>query len=563
MSKRAEGLKYVPEEHVISEPPKMVEADNFEKELEKVHGAHLERIRKRKEATTSELERQDKVIEEADKSRKSRKDPTKPMFSEPQVELSTAEKLAKVKKGGPLIQAERVKRKVKEIKEKALKEAIKESQDPTKPMFSEPQVELSTAEKLAKVKKGGHLAQADKERLDIKQKEKAEAKRVAKRIKEITDEVIYPNKSKKSKEKEVKKAGEDIAEVSDVSSVEKVSNQPEEEIELTDKDIEIVEDEKPEEEIELTEKDIEIIEEEKPIELKDLSVKFKAKLDRILEAYEEAQNAQKFMDFMLKVSPMLLTKEEIENNSTINQYLKSNFKEEELGLRYDDFLVALPTKEDYVDHARGGKIEEAVKHAPDTNQIPELHPQSGEISAKERKNRNSDNSNSPKVEIEQRYAKESRLYTEAKIAYVRAYREYDPSFTTNKPDDLVAEAKPPFFAFGFAAKELKRLYGVMVQAGENKGPVSLSEKLKSSPKVDTFLDDITMQRGRGFEKRLLEIKNFFIKKYKMSDVEADKFLLGEEIKGLFKGGQKQMQKEYRSLIDNPAYEKFIKIKPKN
>ena len=72
-----------------------------------------------------------------------------------------------------------------------------------------------------------------------------------------------------------------------------------------------------------------------------------------------------------------------------------------------------------------------------------------------------------KVENDRQRAKESRA-EEAQTAYAQAYREYDPRFTKNKPDDLIAITRPPFFSlFSSAAKELKRLYGVMVKAREN------------------------------------------------------------------------------------------------
>ncbi len=64
-------------------------------------------------------------------------------------------------------------------------------------------------------------------------------------------------------------------------------------------------------------------------------------------------------------------------------------------------------------------------------------------------------------------ARESESET-AQTAYVKAYREYDPRFTTNKPDDQIAKTKPPFFAFGKAVRELRRLHGVMVRAEDSK-----------------------------------------------------------------------------------------------
>jgi hypothetical protein len=64
-------------------------------------------------------------------------------------------------------------------------------------------------------------------------------------------------------------------------------------------------------------------------------------------------------------------------------------------------------------------------------------------------------------------AQESRS-NEATTDYVEAYKKYDPRFTKNKSDDQIAKSKPPFFAFGKAARELKRLYVVMVRAEDSK-----------------------------------------------------------------------------------------------
>ena len=70
------------------------------------------------------------------------------------------------------------------------------------------------------------------------------------------------------------------------------------------------------------------------------------------------------------------------------------------------------------------------------------------------------------AEIRQK-AKESRD-NEARTDYVEAYKKYDPKFTKNKSDDQIAKTKPPFFAFGKAVKELRRLHGVMLRAEDSR-----------------------------------------------------------------------------------------------
>lgn len=79
----------------------------------------------------------------------------------------------------------------------------------------------------------------------------------------------------------------------------------------------------------------------------------KPKFDRILEAYEEADTTHNFTKWMLENSDIALTRESVESAPAIEEYLKSNFKEQKSGLEYKDFLDALPTAQEYIDKARG------------------------------------------------------------------------------------------------------------------------------------------------------------------------------------------------------------------
>lgn len=58
---------------------------------------------------------------------------------------------------------------------------------------------------------------------------------------------------------------------------------------------------------------------------------------------------------------------------------------------------------------------------------------------------------------------EIKLAEQAQKAYVDAYRAYDAKATKDKSDDLVAMLKPPFFALSRAARELKQLYASMTE----------------------------------------------------------------------------------------------------
>lgn len=321
-------------------------------------------------------------------------------------------------------------------------------------------------------------------------------------------------------------------------------------------------------------------------EFKLLKKSDRAKLDRILEAYEEAENAGKFLEFMLENSDMPLTQERVEKDPALAQYLKSNFEEQELGLRYEDLVQALPTEQDYIDNVMG-KVEEAAEK---------------------------------ETEMQETFEK-------AQAAYVKAYREFDPKFTKGKSDDLLAVTRPPFFAFGAKAKELKNLYQAMDTARKNAAseadeekikknlPVAssrsldlkrraaleeswyeseegkkemgfepvpradyikpqeekikvkmpktfaeLSEGIKSSEKVVDYLGGVIEQQAEGKKKRIDEISRYFMRKNKMSAESVHKFLMGQEIKGLFNGSQRKMQREYKSLYNSPVYKEWLRLK---
>lgn len=204
-------------------------------------------------------------------------------------------------------------------------------------------------------------------------------------------------------------------------------------------------------------------------------------LDRVLEAYKKADTVDKFLEYMLETSDLVLTQERAKKDPAIAKYLKSHFKEQELGARYEDFIEALPSEQDYIDKARGKTVREAEvpqkhKKIPEKNEGPSeetlaaikdartgIDEQGEPAGVEEReiiaKEPSAEKPSSEKVEIDRQYAKELRA-EEAQAAYVQAYKEYDPKFTKNKTDDLIAVTRPPLFA----GKELKRLYAVMEKA---------------------------------------------------------------------------------------------------
>lgn len=253
-----------------------------------------------------------------------------------------------------------------------------------------------------------------------------------------------------------------------------------------------------------------------------------ANLDRILEAYEEADDDHKFMEYMLETSDMPLTKESLKKNSTIDQYLKSKLKEQALEPSYyEGFVRALPTEQDYANKALGREAGESVepkktkvmrvkkseepsaevakvlaeirqmntpkavvkRRAP--ADLKELPAQAGEVNNENKLGKRVTNKNvvsrvsyeatkSKAVEINPQYANELKA-VESEEAYVKAYKEYDPRFTEELDDETIIVTRPPWLAIGKAARELKRLYGVMLEARKKMaGEFSLEPKTKEA-----------------------------------------------------------------------------------
>lgn len=189
---------------------------------------------------------------------------------------------------------------------------------------------------------------------------------------------------------------------------------------------------------------------------------------------------------------------------------------------------------------------------------------------------------------DQRHAVSEQLAEAAQQIYVDAYRKYDFKAVKDKTDDEIALIKPPFFAFRSAVKNLKNLYEAMVDA-RKKAIEDIDEDSKRivknlaqsdlvqprtniAPKLakaslrsnrEDLNEDATIAdrakyvfqiRAKGVRERLAEIREYFAAKNKMTTQEASDFLMGPEIKGLFKGEQKKLQQEYKNLYNNPVHQ---------
>lgn len=221
----------------------------------------------------------------------------------------------------------------------------------------------------------------------------------------------------------------------------------------------------------------------------------------------------------------VLTREILEKDKPLQKQLEVMFAADRAQRTLQDFIMAMPTEEDYVANAmkrmrdagdanadqkvglpdRGvlAELEDIARnYKPDTNY---QEPVSGEIN-----NNNTFVSNFPEESIDSSYAPqvkqgvkdvgeylvrqdkhekrpaqlakdkkeflsdfdnsaaieniaEIKLAEQAQKAYVDAYRAYDAKATKDKSDDLVAMLKPPFFALSRAARELKQLYASMTE----------------------------------------------------------------------------------------------------
>lgn len=523
----------------------------------------------------------------------------------------------------------------------------KGGRSPLEPMFSKPKPELSQAEKLAAVKKGGRLAMLDrtlttlgeeaskKLGADKPRSQAAESRRKnilaeAASLKEKAKKEMLERKAEaaglairgaKSDEAKRRKSAEaateaqiEIAHRERAAQTGRKIKEKIKEAKMKYASYEVVQPPAEDEAIELAEQDIMV----EPEETAELKKEDKSKLDRILEAYEEADSARIFTDWMLEHGDLPLSAEFLEKNSALAKYLKANFKEQKSGLRYEDLVDALPVQKDYEDKKRGQKPPITAQRQI-TKMIPPAKPAAPKIEAKITRLK-------PEEEMEETTGMQD-LFKKAQAVYVKAYREFDPKFTENKPDDLVAVIRPPWLGFGAKRKELKNLFAAMnrarknlaseedqtkieanlsaARAGFNRSARPLDPErraaLLASAKAEeeatglkrfvdeeswyepvedetginsalvrqskkesagSFLDDITLRRGEGIRRRLEEISWYFMKKHKMSAESVHKFLMGQEIKGLFKGGQKQMQKEYKALLNNPVYKEWLKLKGK-
>ncbi len=249
-----------------------------------------------------------------------------------------------------------------------------------------------------------------------------------------------------------------------------------------------------------------------------------SRLDRVLEAYAKAKNAREFTNFMLENSDVALTKERAEKEPATMQYLESNFKEQKSGLRYEDLLDALPTEQEYIDKASGWESEQTVK-IDKTKIIP-----SGMMEKEKEDLTNV------------RGVISGEINNEVKLGN----REVNKNVTSRTPKTKAVEIEPKY------AKELEIRTKVVKEFTS-----PLVELLKGMPVMEGT-GHLLKERATGAIKLINDTKKYFADKYKMSDEDAHKLLMGEEIKGLFKGGQRLKQRQYKINFNGELYQMWLK-----
>lgn len=170
-----------------------------------------------------------------------------------------------------------------------------------------------------------------------------------------------------------------------------------------------------------------------------------------------------------------LTREMLEKDLPLQKQLAVMFAADSRKRTIEDFIVSMPTEEEYVvnitkkintkDNDKdsdivSGEINNADQlsvRLPSDDILKELKQVRRERD-KEEFLVEFDNVQTP---VEKN--KELALAEQAQDEYVKAYRAYDSKATKDKSDDQVASLRPPFFAFGGAAKNLKKLYTAMVE----------------------------------------------------------------------------------------------------
>ena len=440
-----------------------------------------------------------------------------------------------------------------------------------KPMFSKPKPELSPTERLAVAKQGGRLARLDRDLVAIgdetnkklgadkphtraaekrretlladeaafreqREKEMLEKKAVA--AGEVIRGAISDRKAKEKREQEAIEAQIEIAHRGRVAekimaakarraaedakmayaSYEVIQPPEDKEIELTEKDMLEVENPPASSKL-ITSEQVKAasgeIDTKHKLEKNEATNEDKLKLDRILEAYEEANSASIFTDWMLEHSEIPLTKKSVESASAIKRYLKDNFKEQESGLGYKDLLDALPVAQNYADKKRGNRTEKTAQRQT-TKVIPEKR-------------------------------KEIKFEPVPSSDYLKPPKE-----------QMVKEGGPVSAVLEAARAREKNMPAEARTAAEN---APLVQELKNKP-TKKGIDYVLQERAVGIQNKLDEITAKYLKKYLTHDVAHD-FLMGEPVKGWFKGGQRKDQEKYKDLYNNKVYQIWKKAEGKN
>lgn len=134
---------------------------------------------------------------------------------------------------------------------------------------------------------------------------------------------------------------------------------------------------------------------------------------------------------------------------------------------------------------------------------------------------------------------ESRRLAEEEDA---AYKKANAKFAPKKEESGIAKAKSPVL------EEARARVAAMPEASRKKAEATPLVKKLSGMSAKEGVEHVSKEVKAGKQKLLDEIAARYLKKFSSKE-NAHKFLLGPEVKGWFKGGQRKDQENYKKLYN--------------
>lgn len=286
-------------------------------------------------------------------------------------------------------------------------------------------------------------------------------------------------------------------------------------------------------------------------------------LQRVVEAYEEADTPKAFADYMLHTSDFKLSAEGAEKvRDALARILKNEGLEEK---DLEKLISQLPTEINYKNSAVKKEKETSEKEIYRVREkikkglaMDESYEATSELKGIEegRKGAEMDESEIEKEELK-------------KIEKERIKKEKIAAKTSEDASAVAGEIANAEKINPEEKKEREEFEVEELKPQKKLAKEALEEKVKNAPLVrqakeakttGEFLDSILIKRAGGIEKRMKEIRSFF---KSGGDKQKHEMLMGGEVKGWFKWKAKRLQKEYQELFENPVYQSWLKFQKLN